>query len=82
MRSFDLIKPCPNISLMIKLRKIHNINLSVLSVIILTGLAIGNYQEDKFYPSYNLLCKSYNNNYYAVKLYYIQCIFIILLDFM
>ena len=68
VRSFDLVKPCPNNSLMIKLRKIHNINLSVLSLIMLTGLTVANYQEDKFYPSYNLLCKSYNNNYYAVKL--------------
>ena len=65
VRSFDLVKPCPNNSLMIKLRKIHNINLSVLSLIMLAGLTVANYQEDKFYPVHNLLCKSYNKNYYA-----------------
>jgi len=65
VKSFSFIDTCPNNTFMIKLRKIHNINLSILSVIMLLGFTFANYQENKIYPLHNLLCKPYNNNYYA-----------------
>ena len=59
------IKPRPNNKIIINIRKIHNINLSVLSFFMLLIMIKANYQENKFFPLNNLLCKSYNNNYYA-----------------
>ena len=59
------IKPNENNSTIKLLRKIHNINLSFLSLIIMLLMFKANYQENKLYPLNNLICKSYNNNYYA-----------------
>lgn len=59
------IKPIPNNNTLKYIRKIHNINLSFLSFFIILFMIKANYQENKFYPIYNLLCKSYNNNYYS-----------------
>ena len=62
---FTLITPCPNNSLMIKLRKIQYKSF-VLSLIMLTGLTVANYKDNKIYPLHNLLCKSYSDdNIYA-----------------
>ena len=65
VKSICLIKPCPSNLIMLKFRKYHNITLSVLSFIMLTGITIANYQEEKYDSVYNILCKSYNNNIYA-----------------
>ena len=47
VKSFSLINTCPNNSLMIKIRKIHNINLSILSTVMLLGFTFANYKDDK-----------------------------------
>tara|TARA_Y100000389_G_scaffold3268_1_gene3168 strand:- start:1138 stop:1839 length:702 start_codon:yes stop_codon:yes gene_type:complete len=66
VKSFSLINTCPNNSLMIKIRKIHNINLSILSTVMLLGFTFANYKDNKIYPLHNLLCKPYSNdNNYA-----------------
>jgi len=48
--------------LRIKLRKYHNINLSILSFLMFIGMFIGSAQENKFINMKSLLCKSYSNN--------------------
>ena len=60
------IKPCPGSELMRVFRKYHNISLSFLSLIMLVGIIIANFQTGKFTSVNNLLCKSYQNNWYAV----------------
>ena len=65
VRLIQKIKPNQNNSTIKLLRKIHNINLSFLSLIIMLLMFKANYQENKLYSINNLLCKSYNNNYYA-----------------
>jgi len=56
------ITPCPESTIMKKIRKIHNIFLSILSAIMLILLTIGTYQESKFSSIYSLYCDSFNNN--------------------
>lgn len=65
VRLIQKIKPNENNSTIKLLRKIHNINLSFLSLIIMLLMFKANYQENKLNSIDNLLCKSYNNNYYA-----------------
>jgi len=60
------IKPCPDSYFMKFARYHHNIFLSVLSFLMLIGITIGNYQTDKLNSINNMLCKSYDNNYYAL----------------
>lgn len=56
-------KPLNNENLyLIIFRKIHNINLSLLSFGMFYIFTIGQYQEDKFSQFNNFICKSYNNN--------------------
>lgn len=59
------IAPIPKSKIMLFLRKYHNISLSILSFIMLIGITIGNYQTGKLTSINNLLCKSYQNNWYA-----------------
>ena len=59
------IEPKPNNNKLKLIRKIHNLNLSFLSLMIMLLMFKANYDENKFYCINNLLCKSYNNNYYA-----------------
>lgn len=61
------IKPISNSTLMKSFRKYHNISLSMLSFIMLIGIIIGNIQIEKFTSINDLLCKSYQNNWYAVN---------------
>ena len=65
VKSFVLIKPCPENLIMIKIRNYHNISLSFLSLFMLLGISIANYQENKFNSVNNILCKSYNDNIFA-----------------
>ena len=58
--------PCPKSTTMKIIRKYHNINLSILSFIMLVGFTIGNYQTDKLSSLNNLLCKPYSNNSYII----------------
>ena len=46
----------------ILLRKYHNINLSLLSLFMFSGMLIGSIQENKLDNQYAFFCKSYNNN--------------------
>lgn len=59
------IKPCPDNYFMKLARYHHNIFLSVLSFLMLIGITIGNYQTNKLSSINNILCKSYDNNYYS-----------------
>ena len=58
--------PCPNSLIMKKFRQYHNIFLSILSFIMLLGITIGNIQTNKFSSLNNLLCKSYDDNWYVL----------------
>ena len=60
-----ILPSCPDSMVMKKIRFIHNYFLSILSFIMLLGITIGNYQTDKFSNVRNLLCLTYNNNYFA-----------------
>tara|TARA_B100001093_G_scaffold519550_1_gene609075 strand:- start:712 stop:1287 length:576 start_codon:yes stop_codon:yes gene_type:complete len=45
-----------------KFRKIHNITLSILSLLMLCGIVYSNYITNKLFSFNNLLCLSYLNN--------------------
>jgi hypothetical protein len=60
------ITPCPNNKIMIKIRKIHNIVLSLLSIFMLVSIIYANYLTNKLFSFNNLLCKSYDNNKIAL----------------
>ena len=60
-----ILPSCPDSMVMKKIRFAHNYFLSILSFIMLLGITIGNYQTDKFSNVRNLLCLTYNNNYFA-----------------
>ena len=71
VKSFRLFTPRDTI-LIKKFRKIHNLNLSILSFFMFLGITYGTYQESKFSSINNLICSSYNNNkiaYYSVNLF-------------
>ena len=61
-----LFKPCPNNKVMIKIRKVHNIILSLLSIFMLASIIYANYLTNKLFSFTNLLCISYNNNKFAL----------------
>ena len=61
-----LLKPCPNNKVMIKIRKVHNIILSLLSIFMLASIIYANYLTNKLFSFNNLLCISYNNNKIAL----------------
>jgi len=52
----------PDNKVMIFFRRIHNINLSVWSGIMLFLAIVGQFQESKFSTTDSFLCDSYNNN--------------------
>ena len=59
------IPPCPNNFFMKLGRYNHNMLMTYLSIVMFIMITIGNYQTNKFENVYNLLCKSYDNNFYA-----------------
>lgn len=65
VKCFKFIKPCPKNNVMIICRKIHNINLSVLSFLMIISITYANYRQDKLITVDGLLCKSYNQDIYA-----------------
>jgi len=65
VESFRFIKPCPSNRCMILCRKFHNINLSVLSLLMFKGITYANYRQDKLSTIDGILCKSYNRDIYA-----------------
>ena len=64
VNSFKFINPCPQSNLMLTCRCIHNITLSVLSLSMLIGISIANYQTNKFSSINSLLCDRYEPNWY------------------
>ena len=65
VHQLNIFTPCPSNKIMLTFRKLHNINLSLLSGAMLIGITIATYQENKFHTLNALLCKSNNNNIYA-----------------
>ena len=61
----QLLTPTPKSKIMFLFRKIHNIILSLLSLLMFLGIFYSNVEMDKFSSVNNLLCKSYQNNYNA-----------------
>lgn len=59
------IPPCSDDYFMKLGRYNYNLFMSVFSGIMFIMITIGNYQTNKMYPLYNLLCVSYENNWYA-----------------
>ena len=59
------MEPCPNNFFMKLSRYNHNMFMTYLSIIMFIMITIGNYQTNKFANINNLLCKSYENNYFA-----------------
>jgi hypothetical protein len=57
--------PIPSNCFMIFFRKLHNINLSVVSLLMFIGITIGQLQTGKFDSLDALLCKSYGDNQFA-----------------
>ena len=65
VKMFKYIEPCPEYFFMKLARYHHNISLAALSFIMLVMITIGNYQTNKFDSIHNLLCSSYQDNWYA-----------------
>jgi hypothetical protein len=57
--------PIPSNPIMIFFRKWHNINLSVVSLLMFIGITVGQLQTGKFDSIDALLCKSYDENLFA-----------------
>ena len=62
--SFKFLQPCPQSKIMLSIRCIHNITLSILSLMMLIGISIANYQTNKYNTLNCLLCKQYESNWY------------------
>ena len=57
-----LLPPCPESNIMKFIRIIHNVVLSLLSLLMLITMTIGTYQASKFTSLYNLLCLPFIDN--------------------
>ena len=66
VETIKIFKPIPSSTIMLEYRKYHNICLSILSLLMLIGITYGNYVTNKFSSVNNLLCLTYNNNYFAL----------------
>jgi len=56
------ITPCPQNPLMRQLRKVHNLGLSVLSLLMFIGILVANFQTGKINSIKTIICKSYQGN--------------------
>jgi len=61
----QFINPIPTNKIMIFFRKLHNINLSVVSLLMFVGMTIGQLQTGKFASIDALLCRPYGDNQFA-----------------
>lgn len=57
-----LFSPCPYSTIMKKIRLYHNINLSLISFIMMIGITYSTYYSNKFQSFNSLLCTPYNTN--------------------
>ena len=67
VEAIRLFEPCPNSKFMKLVRKIHNITLSEISLILFLGITFGTYLDNKFSSLNNLMCLSYDNNNFLVN---------------
>ena len=67
VEAIRLFEPCPNSKFMKLVRKIHNITLSEISLILFLGITFGSYLDNKFSSLNNLMCLSYDNNNFLVN---------------
>ena len=66
------IPPCPQNPLMRQLRKVHNLGLSILSLLMFIGVLVANVQTGKLSSIYAIICKSYQGNifiHYTLKVF-------------
>jgi hypothetical protein len=61
----QFINPIPTNKIMIFFRNLHNINLSVVSLLMFIGITIGQLQTGKFDSLDAMLCKPYGDNMFA-----------------
>lgn len=72
VKAIKRIPPCPKSKLMLSFRKYHNINLSLLSGVMLIGVFTGNIISNKILTPYDIICKPYDDNIisrYSFKLF-------------
>lgn len=67
------ISPCPHNPWMLQIRKVHNIGLSTLSLLMFIGVLIANFQTGKINSIDAIICKSYKGN---IVIHYTLCIFL------
>ena len=60
------LNPCPKSKIMRTCRKYHNINLSILSGLMLGGIVTGNIRSDKMSSVYDIVCKPYDGNWFVM----------------